>query len=89
MAKRGRLEIMYDMLNLVKNSNNGIKPTPLLRKSNLSSSRFKEYYTEILGKGFVDEIKNSGEKRIRISEKGILFLEKYKVILGFVEEFGL
>ena len=89
MVKRGRLEIMYDILDLVKNSHNGIKPTPLLRKSNLSSSRFKEYYAEILEKGFIDEIKNSDEKRIRISNRGLLFLEKYKIIIGFVEEFGL
>ena len=89
MAKRGRLEIIYDILNILQNSHNGIKSTPLLRKSNLSTSRFKEYYLEMVDKGFVKENSVFGAKRIVIAEKGILFLEKYKVITGFVEEFGL
>jgi predicted transcriptional regulator len=89
MAKRGRLEIIYDILTLVKESNNGIKTTPLLRKSNLSTSRFKEYYSEILEKEFVREFNSSDGKKVLISEKGLLFLDKYRAITGFVDEFGL
>jgi predicted transcriptional regulator len=89
MVKRGRLEIIYDILKILKNSHNGLKPTPLLRKSNLSSSRFKKYYIEMVEKEFIRENSNLEEKRVVITEKGILFLDKYKAITGFVEEFGL
>jgi predicted transcriptional regulator len=89
MTKRGRLEIIYDILKVVKESHNGIKTTPLLRKSNLSTSRFKEYYLEMIKKEFIKEINSYDGKKVFIKEKGILFLEKYKTIIGFVEEFGL
>ncbi len=89
MVKRGRLEIIYDILKIIKNNNNGIKPTPLIRKSNLSSSRFKEYYLEMIEKDFIVEKSIQGEKKVFVSERGLVFLDKYKVISGFVEEFGL
>jgi predicted transcriptional regulator len=89
MAKRGRLEIIYDILVILKDSSRGIKPTPLLRKSNLSGARFKEYYTEMLEKEFIKENLISREKKITITEKGILFLDKYDLIVGFIEEFKL
>jgi len=42
--KRNKLEIIQDILKIIKQNHNSIKPTPLLRKSNLSSSRFNEYF---------------------------------------------
>ena len=44
MAKRGKLEIIFDILTIIKENHNLIKPTPLLRQSNLSSNRYKEYF---------------------------------------------
>lgn len=90
MVKRFKFEIIRDILGLIRDYNNKIKPTPLLRQSNLSSSRFKEYYNELLEKGFVKEVRgHNGEKVVSLTEKGNLYLEKYKTILCFVEEFGL
>ena len=89
MAKRGRLEILYDILKLVKENPKGIKTTPLLRKSNISTKRFKEYYSETLEKEFVKETNSSDGKKVFITEKGNKFLNKYKVITSFVDEFGL
>ena len=88
MAKRGRLEIIKDIL-LIVNSQNPIKITPLIRKSNLSSSKFKEYYREMLKKEFIKEITNLKSKSIFITHKGIKFLEKYKTIINFIDEFEL
>ena len=88
MVKRNRLEIIRDILKIVRGSNEGIKPTPLLRRSNISSSRFKEYFEEILEKGFIREEGSKG-KKILMTEKGNRFLEKYSLIVGFVDEFGL
>jgi len=90
MAKRGKLEIMRDILRIIQESNNLIKPTPLLRKSGLSSTRFKEYYFELLERKLIKEV--SGEKQDRhiiLSEHGFRFLEKYKAIVNFIDEFDL
>jgi predicted transcriptional regulator len=88
--KRSRLEIIKDILKIIQNSNNSIKQTPLLRKSNVSSSKFREYFLELLEKGFVIESKNKyDEKIVSLTEKGFKFLEEYKTIINFIEEFDL
>ena len=89
MAKRGKLEIIKDILNIIQENRNSIKPTPLLRQSNISSSRFKEYFSELLEKRFVKEVYNKGNKFISLTEKGLRFLEKYKTIVNFIDEFEL
>jgi predicted transcriptional regulator len=89
MVKRIRLEIIRDILKIIKENNNSIKPTPLLRRSNISSSRFKEYFKELSKKGFIKEIKVNNDKSIKLTEKGFRFLEKYRSIINFIEEFEL
>jgi len=58
MRKRDRLEVIHDFLRIIQENNNSIKPTPLLRKSNLSSQSFSEYLGELVSKGFVKEIED-------------------------------
>ena len=89
MAKREKLEIIYDILNTVRNNRNLMKPTPLLRKSNLSSSSFKEYYTELLKRELLAETEQEGGRQVQVTEKGFRFLEKYHTILDFIDEFEL
>ncbi len=90
MAKRGKLDIMRDILKVVQDNGNSIKPTPLLRKSNLASARFKEYCDELVEKGFVKSSEaEKGKRYVVLTEKGLRFLEKYKVIVDFIDEFGL
>lgn len=89
MVKRGKLEITKDILKIIQNNRNLIKPTPLLRKSGLSSNSFKEYYTFLLEKGLIKEIIIKEDKQIILTEKGFKFLEKYKAIINFIEEFDL
>lgn len=89
MTKRGKLDIIKDILEIIKENHNSIKLTPLLRKSNLSSIRFKEYYTELLEKGFVKEMNNKDGKYVILTDKGFKFLEKYHIINSFIEEFEL
>ena len=88
--KRERLEVIHDILKIVSDHNNSIKPTPLLRYSNLSSSSFSEYYSELIAKELVKEItdKNS-RKYITLTDKGFRYIEKYRLILGFINEFEL
>ncbi|MFH1977869.1 MAG: winged helix-turn-helix domain-containing protein [Candidatus Aenigmatarchaeota archaeon] len=84
------MEIIYDILDIIREHNNSIKPTPLLRFSNMSSQRFAEYYEELIEKKFIrEEADKKGRKFITLTDKGFDFLRKYQSIVGFVEEFGL
>jgi len=87
MAKRNKLEIVKDILKIIQD-NHSIKPTPLLRRSNISSSRFKEYYSELLEKKFLKETYGKN-KKITLTEKGQKYLEKYQTIINFIDEFEL
>jgi predicted transcriptional regulator len=90
MTKRGKLEVMRDILKIIQESRNFIRPTPLLRKSKLSSVRFKEYFLELVEKDLVKEINDKkGDKFVILTEKGFKFLDKYKTIISFIEEFEL
>ena len=87
--RRGRLEVIHNILLIIKENRNSIKPTPLLRKSNLSSERFQEYFSELLEKGFVREIGGPEGKLITLTDKGFNYLEKYLSMISFIEDFGL
>ncbi len=88
--KRDRLEVIYDILKIIRHYNNSIRPTPLLRYSNLSSQSFSEYVSELLEKGFIKEIiDEKGRKFFTLTDKGFEYLEKYKLIIGFIDEFEL
>lgn len=88
--KRERLEVIHDILNIIKEKNNSIKPTPLLRYSNLSSQRFSEYMTELFDKELIKELDDTkGRKYLTLTDKGFKYLEKYQVIVGFIDEFEL
>ena len=89
MAKRVKLEIINDILRIIQENHNSIKPTPLLRQSNISTARFKEYFDELIKKKFVKEINHKNGKFISLTEKGLRFLEKYKTIINFIDEFEL
>lgn len=87
--KRERLEVIKDILRVVRESRS-IKPTRLLYSSNLSPQMFKEYVNELLKKGFI-KMNDEGDnkKTFSITNKGNEFLQQYKLIENFVENFGL
>ncbi|MDD3264017.1 MAG: winged helix-turn-helix domain-containing protein [Candidatus Nanoarchaeia archaeon] len=88
--KRDRLEVIYDLLNIIRNKNNSIKPTPLMRFCNLSSQSFEEYINELLEKKFIKELYDeNNRKHYTLTDKGFRFLEKYSTIIGFIEDFNL
>jgi predicted transcriptional regulator len=88
--KRNRLEVIFDILKIIRDKGNSVKPTPLLRYSNLSSQSFLEYLEELKTKGFVWEIEDKkGRKLLSLTDKGFKYLEKYIVITGFIDEFEL
>ena len=87
--KRTRLEIIYDILNVVKSKNGKIKPTHILYKSNLSYQMMEEYLTELMEKGFIRELRTKTGKSYMLTDKGFAFLEKYSLVLDFTSSFGL
>jgi len=88
--KRDRLEVIFNILKIIAEHKNSIKPTPLLRFSNLSSVSFNEYINELSSKGFVKlERDKKGKKFYTITDKGYSYVEKYSTIVGFIEEFEL
>jgi predicted transcriptional regulator len=90
MVKREKLEIIQDILKVIRENHNSIKATPLLRTTNISSNRFKKYLAELSEKNLINEVINKkGEKFISLTDKGFKFLEKYKAIVNFIEEFEL
>ncbi|HLC54243.1 MAG TPA: winged helix-turn-helix domain-containing protein [Candidatus Nanoarchaeia archaeon] len=87
--KRTRLEIIRDMLQVIKDRNGKIKPTHILYKSNLSHEMMSSYLDELIGKGFIVEHKSAIGKRYSVTERGMEFLGKYHEIVEFTEGFGL
>ncbi len=87
--KRERLEVIKDILKAIKEKRQ-IKPTRLLYSSNLSPQMFKTYLNELISKGFINLEINKDEKKIfSLTKKGLNFLNEYKVIENFIENFGL
>lgn len=87
--KRERLEVIRDILRVIQNSRE-IKPTRLLYASNLSPQMFKEYVEELIQKKFIQsEEDGKGKRFFHLTKKGNEFLQEYKIIETFVENFGL
>ena len=89
MTKRAKLEIIKDILKIIQDNRNSIRLTPLLRKSKLSSLGFKEYYTELINRRLIEEIGSERERRVSLTDRGFKFIEKYKTIIEFIDEFEL
>lgn len=88
--KRERLEVIFDILKVVRDSGNSIKPTRLLYASNLSPQMFKEYVEELLEKEFMRiNADKKGRKFYSLTDKGYKFLETYRTVIEMIENFGL
>ncbi|MGY4883985.1 MAG: winged helix-turn-helix domain-containing protein [Nanobdellota archaeon] len=87
--KRDRLQVIHDILQVIKEKNGRIKPTHILYKSNLSHQMMDEYMKELIEKEFILE-SNSGEgKTYSVTKKGQDYLSQYKLIVNFTTSFGL
>jgi len=78
--KRDRLRVIFDILDVIREKGETIKPTHILYKSNLSHQMMQQYLNELIGKGFLIE---------RVTEKGFNYLKEYNKITSFIESFGL
>lgn len=87
--KRTKLEIIHDILEVIKNRNGKVKPTHILYKSNLSYQMMEEYLKELIGKDFITEVKHKKGKTYVVNKKGYDFLSQYNLIKDFTSSFGL
>jgi len=86
--RRNRLELINEILCIVRDKQ-PIKKTPLLRFSNLSSQRFKDYYSDLLTKGLIKEEDVKGRLHIILTDKGYKLVERYYQIQTIIDEFEL
>lgn len=86
--KRERLEIIRDILSSIKEKRQ-IKPTRLLYSSNLSPQMFKKYVNELLDKSLIRKEEIGKKKYYLLTGKGLEFLEQYKTIVNFIDNFGI
>ncbi|MBW2964486.1 DUF4364 family protein [Candidatus Woesearchaeota archaeon] len=88
-TKRGRLEIIHDLLNAIQQKGGTIKPTHLLYKSNLSHKKMKEYVEELIRQEFIKEQSRNDKRVYSITDKGSEFLSEFQRIKRFAESFGI
>lgn len=83
------MDIISDMLNIIRERGNGIKPTHLMYKANLSHKQMKIYLEELKRKGLIETNISEDENKIRITKAGIDFNVKYAQMKDLEKTFGL
>ena len=89
VKRRGRLEIIADILRSIQDKKGNIKPTHLLYKSNLSHAKLKEYVDILMKKGMIEEQEVKGRKMFIMKDPGHKFLLEFERIKEFSDSFGL
>ena len=87
--KRNRFEVIHDILQAISKKGGNARPTYIMYKSNLSHQMMQEYFGELLGKKFIEVNESKKGKTYSLSVKGADYLDKYKLMIGFIESFGL
>ena len=87
--KRDRLQVIYDILEVIRDRGNRIKPTHILYKSNLSHQMMQLYLNELIQKGFIIEKQLEKGKTYSLTERGFEYLKEYQKITSFIESFDL
>jgi predicted transcriptional regulator len=86
--KRTRLEVIKDILEVIKAKNGKIKPTHILYKSNLSYQMMEDYLDELIEKELIREQKAKQGRTYMLTDKGFEFLSEYGKIQAFTNSFG-
>lgn len=87
--KRDRLQVIHDILGVIRDKGDRIKPTHILYKSNLSHQMMQIYLNELIGKEFIIEKITDKGKTYTLTDKGYNYLREYRKITEFVQTFDL
>jgi predicted transcriptional regulator len=89
MKKRERVELIFDILNVVQQAGGRIKPTHLLYKANLSHEALKKYVGELEASGMIVEEAKGDRRMFALTDKGHTFLAQYREFKNFSDAFGI
>ncbi len=87
--RRGRMEIVMDMLTSIQEKGGKIKPTHLMYKANLSHKLMNTYLEDLMKNELVAEVEGKHSKYLIIKEKGLNFISEFRKMKQFQETFGL
>ncbi len=85
---RSRIRIIADLLLTLEQSNDGLKITELVRRSNVPYVRLTEILDELEKKGLIKQTNGEEGEVYFITQKGIKFLNEYRKFSKFAEGFG-
>ncbi len=88
MARRGRVDILCDMLTSIQEKGGVIKPTHLMHKANLAHRQLKSYLEELLEHHFVERTRKNNYEYIAITDDGARFVQKLREVREFEDAFG-
>ncbi len=83
-------QILSDVL-LITNScdRHGVAVTKLCHEANLSHGRLKKMIGKLIEAGLMNEIEYDGKHTFVVTERGKVFLDRYKQFTSVAESFGL
>ena len=84
--KRGRLEIIYEILFICRKP---AQKTRVLYGCNLSYEQLSRYLKYLIDRGLLCLVEKNQKKLFQITEKGRKFLEGYESLNNIVEEIPL
>jgi predicted transcriptional regulator len=98
-TKRGKLDVINKILDVILNIRD-INPTNLIFRANLSPKMFIDYKKELIKKKFIKEIiipkghikgrrHKEESKSFKLTKKGREYLQFYRKLTAFKEEYGL
>jgi predicted transcriptional regulator len=83
------MDIISDMLSIIRERGGSIKPTHLMYKANLSHKQMKGYIDELIGKKLIETGDFGRDRKIRITKNGVDFNLKYMQMKELEKTFGL
>ena len=86
MARRARPQIFAEILKAITEeaqAGGEVKITRIQSRVYVPFDRFKEYLAEMRKRGLIEE------SSMKITEKGLNYLEHYRSVKEFLERFGL
>lgn len=89
MEEKEKLEIIRNILRIVKLQNNSITKKSLFRKINIEKTLFDKIFKELDEKKFIRIVGKAVSGKFGLTDKGFGYLERYDSMVRFIEDFRL